>query len=246
MQIPMMIILPMIKSIFILALFLLPYGLQAQMKSDLFELRNEISEIEFSALNYFSDSDRSPSPTGAMLRSFILPGWGQHYVDSQNWSRGLIHLVADLALIGTYTGYNRAALRLENNLKTFANHHAGASLNNRSRDYLLNVAEFSSISAYNDYQLRSRNWDKIYEVNTTNSWEWDSDSNRLSFLQMDAKAQGHRQQLPAVLSLLVINRIIAGINAFSEARVRQQNHGSMSLSLPQSRSGLVATYRISF
>jgi hypothetical protein len=236
----------MIKSIFILALFLFPYCIQAQMKSDLFEYRNEINAIEYNDPIVFLDSDRSPSPTGAMFRSFILPGWGQRYVDSQNWSRGLIHLVADLSLIGTYTGLNRAALRLENNLKTFANHHAGASLNNRSRDYVLNVAEFSSISAYNDYQLRSRNWDNVYEVNATNSWEWDSDTNRLSFLQMDAKAQGHRQQLPAVLSLLIINRIIAGINAFTEARVMQQNQASMVLTLPESRSGLVATYRISF
>ncbi len=187
-----------------------------------------------------------PSPIGALLRSFVLPGWGHYYVENTNWSRGLIHLGADLALIGAYTGYSISANRLENNLKTFANQHAGVDLKSRSRDFLLSVAEFGSLDEYNQYQLRSRNWDKIYEPTPSNYWNWDTDLNRRSFVQMDTNVQDQRQQLPAVVSLMVVNRIISGIHAFTRARRMHNSSAAMSVTIPSSGRGLQANYSITF
>lgn len=186
-----------------------------------------------------------PSPVGALLRSFLLPGWGHYYVDKKNWNRGIIHLGADLALIGAYTGYSVSANRLEGNLNTFASQHAGVDVKSRSRDFLLSVAEFRSLEEYNDYQLRSRNWDKIYEPTASNYWNWDTDQNRRSFVQMDTKVQDHRQQLPAVVSLMVVNRIISGIHAFTRARGMHSNASAMSFTIPPSGRGLQANYSIS-
>lgn len=216
--------------------------------------QHEISESDFIQLNTSIDLrsgpgatvNSIPSPVGALLRSLVLPGWGHYYVDNQNWNRGIIHLGADLALIGAYTGYSVSANRLERNLTTFASQHARVDLNSRSRDFLLSVAEFRSLEEYNDYQLRSRNWDKIYESTASNYWNWDSDQNRRSFVQMDTKAQDHRQQLPAVVSLMVVNRIISGIHAFTRARGMHDNTAAMSVTIPPSGRGLQANYRISF
>jgi len=216
--------------------------------------QSEITANDFKQLNTSFDQlsvldtaeNTLPSPIGALLRSFVLPGWGHYYVDKQNWNRGIIHLGADLALIGAYTGYTVSANKLEGNVNTFANQHAGIDLRSRSRDFLLSVAEFRSLVEYNDYQLRSRNWDKIYEPTASNYWNWDTDQNRRSFVQMDTKVQDHRQQIPAVISLMVVNRIISGIHAFTRARGMHSNSAVMSVVIPPSGRGLQANYSISF
>ena len=229
-------------------LFLLPlvsYSQGAYNEINLNDFKQyDSSYDQFVSLNELDGS--LPSPVGALLRSFVLPGWGHYYVYKSNWTRGLIHLGADLALLGAYTGYSISANRLENNLTTFANQHAGVELKSRSRDFLLSVAEFKSLDEYNDYQLRSRNWDKIYEPTASNYWNWDTDLNRRSFIQMDTKVQDHRQQLPAVVSLMVVNRIISGIHAFTRARGMHNSTSVMSVTIPPSGSGLQANYSIAF
>lgn len=153
----------------------------------------------------------------ALLRSFILPGWGHYYIDNRNWNRGRVHLLSDVVLLGSYFGLRLNATRLEINLNSLAKQHAGVDISGKGRGYLLNVAEFSSIQEYNDFQERSRNWDQIYEITNDNTWSWNSDENRLSFLKLDNRIQNNRQQLPAILSLMVVNRIVSGISAFSRA-----------------------------
>ena len=189
------------------------------------------------------------SPVGALLRSFVLPGWGHFYVSKSHQTRGLIHLGSDLALLGSYFGISIQTNRLEQNLKTFASQHAGTEIGKRNRDFLLSVAEFNSIEAHNDYQERSRNWDKLYEINSANYWSWDNENNRLSFQRMDTRIQDSRQQLPAVISLMVVNRIISGIGAFTLARNQSSAVNSLSLELPSTSGnefGVVAKYSVQF
>jgi len=199
-------------------------------------------------VNKLTDEDRSPG--GALLRSFIVPGWGHYYIDNDNWNRGRVHLLSDVILIGSYLGLNLNAKRLESNLYSFAKQHAGVDLKGKGRGYLLNVAEFSSIHKYNEFQERSRNWDQLYEITADNSWSWNSEEKRLSFLKLDNRIQNNRQQLPAIISLLVVNRIISGISAYSSASNFNNSVASTSItfSFPEfsQGSGMQANVRFLF
>ena len=240
------------KYLFIFGILVLfPLVVIGQLKSDVTGIYSVSSKADtnFEASYPPLDEMTEVSPVGALLRSIVLPGWGHYYVNKAHQTRGLIHLGSDLTLIGAYFGISIHANRLENNLQTFAGQHAGTDIRNKNRDYLLSVAEFNSLEAYNDYQERSRNWDKIYEVNAANYWSWNFEQNRLSFLKMDTKIQDNRQQLPAVLSLMVVNRIISGISAFTLARNQSANANSISLSLPSTSGnefGIVAKYSVQF
>ena len=230
---------------------LLPVSVIGQLKSDVPGMKStqSLSDTRSAYPIPVFDEGNKISPLGALLRSVVLPGWGHFYVNKAHQSRGLIHLGSDLALLGAYFGISIHANRLEQNLQTYAGQHAGTDITKRNRDYLLSIAEFNSIEAYNDYQERSRNWDKIYEVNAANYWSWNFEQNRLSFLKMDTKIQDNRQQLPAVLSLMVVNRIISGISAFTLARNQSANANSISLSLPSTSGnefGIVAKYSVQF
>jgi hypothetical protein len=239
-----------VKKLFFLILILILVNKTAIGQNDLPLISNRSVSLENISEPYSISLNQSISgvnaekrPAGALLRSFVLPGWGHYYVDKNSWSRGQAHLLADILLIGSYFGLTVHA-------QTFARQHAGINLKGRGRDYLLNVAEFSSIQAYNDFQERSRNWDQIYEVNANNAWNWDSDTNRLSFLKLDNRVQNNRQQLPAIISLMVVNRIISGVTAYSKAT--QFNDGnsitSITVSVPEFNAGkgLQANIKVSF
>lgn len=169
----------------------------------------------------FKERDQSPSPKGALLRSLVVPGWGHNYVDSNNWSRGKVHLAADVIMILSYVGLNNRVNTLEGNLITQANARAGIYLKGQSRQMELAVSKFNSIDEYNDYQLRSRNWDKLIPKNSQTSWNWDSAQDRYDFQNTRERISTASNQLPALLTLMIANRVLSGINAFTRARNMQ-------------------------
>lgn len=194
--------------------------------------------------------ERTISPSGALLRSFVVPGWGHYYIDQNSWKRGQLHLGVDIALLGSWAGVRIHANQLERSLHTLANHHAGVSIKGRGRDFTLIVAEYPSLDAYNEFQLRSRNWDRIMDNHPDNYWNWDSEQYRLSFMRLDSRIQNRRQQLPAIVSLMIVNRLISGIHAYTVARSSNYLIDSISLYLDYPEEfntyGYRATLRYAF
>jgi hypothetical protein len=197
---------------------------------------------------FAQQSADEPSPAGALLRSMVLPGWGHYYADSDNWNRGKIHLGADISLLAAYFGFNINANRLESNLFTHAKMYAGQSIDDRGRAFRLNIADFNSLSEYNDYQERTRNWDRFIEYTPENQWQWESTNRRLEFVDLNNRMESNRQQLPAIVSLMVVNRLIAGVNAFTTARNRSINNATVTLTIPENTlgNGVQANIRLSF
>jgi hypothetical protein len=166
----------------------------------------------------YSLQDTRSKDTGAMLRSFILPGWGHYYVNPDSWSTGRLYLGTDIILIGAYFGFSLNANMLNNNMTSFAVQHAGTDVSRFGRNYRLNVGDFSSIFEYNDFQERSRNWDRIYSDINQYYWNWDSDQKRREFVQLNNRVDRSKQQLPALFSLMIVNRVISGIHAYNASR----------------------------
>jgi hypothetical protein len=171
------------------------------------------------------------SDTGAMFRSFVLPGWGHYYVNPDSWNTGRIYLGTDIILIGAYFGFTVNANRLDNNLRSFAQQYAGTDIGRFGRSYRLNVGEYSTIKDYNDFQERSRNWDRIYSDVNQYFWSWESEQKRREFVQLNNKVDRNRQQLPALFSLMVVNRVISGIHAYNASRNYSREDSSLSASL---------------
>lgn len=157
------------------------------------------------------------SPRGALLRSLVLPGWGHHYVQSDAWTAGKVHMAADVALVAAYFGYDMRASDLETTLITQARHYSGAELNGRPRSFRFAVADYESLAAYNDAQLRTRNWNRILSDTPENQWTWQDDASRKRFVSLINKEAAASDQLPAILSLMVVNRVLSGVGAYRRA-----------------------------
>jgi len=164
------------------------------------------------------EAQSQPDPRVSFLRSLAVPGWGHYYNDSDNWTRGQFHLGTDLVLIGSYFGLLARAGNLEDQFTTFAQHKAGVSINDRSRAFQLAIGQYDNLNEFNDFQLRSRNWNQILPDNQQNRWQWDSSVDRERYRELRESSDYARNQLPAISALLVINRVVSAISAYRQAR----------------------------
>lgn len=190
-----------------------------------------------------------PDPRKAMLKSMVMPGWGHYYVDKNDWTRGKLHLSADLIIIGAYFGFDARSRNIETQFTTFAQSRAGVSIEGRDRSFVLSIGQFNTLQEYNDFQLRSRNWNRIIPDTPENRWNWSSSDDRQAFRDLRQDADRARNQLPGLVGLLVLNRVFSGISAFTRARNMSQDVPELSL-LPvrvqNSTVGVVANLSLRF
>jgi hypothetical protein len=101
---------------------------------------------------------------------------------------------------------------------------------------------------YNDYQERSRNWDRLFEDVPKNRWQWSGREERYQYRDLRTRFEQIDQQLPALLGLMVVNRVISGVSAYNRAKKMQDSKVSSSLFLSpyQFADGLVANLTINF
>ncbi len=184
----------------------------------------------FVSAQEFESNSTLPSPRTAFLRSLVIPGWGHHYVDKNNWTRGQYHLAADVAMILSYTGLRVRGTYLETELETYALSRANANIAGRDRDFLLAVANFDNLEEYNDFQLRARNWNNLLADVQANQWNWDEDANRFQYQDMRERVDKNNNQLPTIITLMVVNRVISGLSAYNHARRIWENAPQASVS----------------
>lgn len=190
-----------------------------------------------------------PDPKIAFLKSLAVPGWGHHYVNQDQWQRGQYHLAADAALLLSYIGLRWHSNNLQQNWYTYARHTGGVDIENRDRLFQLAVGQFNDLEAYNAYQERVRNWNALYEDTPQNRWGWQDDLAREDYQDLRDRFETIDQQLPALLSLMVVNRVVSAISAYNRARRLREAAPSMSVRFSPSSvtgRGIVANLRIGF
>lgn len=158
------------------------------------------------------------TPREAFLKSLLVPGWGHQAVQPDSWRRGQVHLGADVAMaIGVY-GVAKRERSLDSELRTLAMLKAGVSIEGRSRSFELAMADYNSLAEYNEAMLRQRFWDRLIEDVPENRWVWASQKDREDFSRTRSDLDRAGRQVPALLSLMVVNRVISALSAYSKAR----------------------------
>lgn len=154
-----------------------------------------------------------PDRKGAFVRSLVLPGWGHYYAGDDHKMRGHLHSGVEITLLATYAGLMYRGERLQSNYTTLANLKAGIELSGRSRQFKMAVGDFQSIHEYNDHQLRSRNWHRLLELSPENIWHWEGSNDREYYRDLRMRRDRIRNSLPAILSLMALNRVVAAVSS---------------------------------
>lgn len=191
---------------------------------------------------------KTPDPKIAFIRSLAFPGWGHYYVNKSNWTRGKYHLGAEAGLVLSFLGLHIHSNNLQQNWYGYARTEAGINIEGRNRSLQLAVGDFNNLSSYNDYQARSRNWDQFIEDTPENRWSWDSETERSRYNNLRNRFENIDQQLPALIGLMVVNRVVSAISAYNRARKMssQSTAASFYLSPSYQSSAVVANLKVSF
>ena len=202
----------------------------------------------FISAQEFEPTRNVPSPRIAFLRSLVIPGLGYHYIDKTKWTAGKYHLATDVVMILSFAGISIRGNQLEQELETFALSNANTNIGNRNREFLLAVSNFDNLDEYNDFQLRSRNWDDLLPDTPENEWNWNKSGNRTRFQDMRERVDKNNNQLTTIITLMVANRLISGLSAYSKARklVKNMPEAGFSYLNEFGEPGVIASVRFSF
>ncbi|MDX1619275.1 MAG: hypothetical protein R3224_10860 [Balneolaceae bacterium] len=207
-----------------------------------------ISPALFSQPEFASETETEmPDPKVAFLRSLAVPGWGHYYVNPGDWTRGQYHLAGEAALVLSYFGFRLHSNNLEQNWFTYARMEAGVDIKGRDRSFQLAVGDFNKLEAYNELQERARNWDRFIADTPENRWHWRSDRDREWYADLRERFERIDQQLPALLSLMVVNRVVSAVSAYNRAKKATDPATSAAVHFSTyGEYGVVANLRFSF
>lgn len=194
-----------------------------------------------------SVKDQLPNPKVAFLKSLVVPGWGHYYVDKHHWERGKFHLAGEAILILSYVGLRVRSNHIEHDMYAYTRAYAGIDIQSKDRAFRLAVGNFNDTQTYNDYQERARNWDQLYPDQPRYQWNWENTADRKRYLDMRDRLDRIDRQLPAIISLMVINRVVSGVSAYLRAKKAMENVPEIGFAMPRAGSkGIMAQVRFQF
>ena len=114
-----------------------------------------------------------------VVKSLVLPGWGEYSLGNQ--IRGRIFVLSETMLLLAILGSYSVSKRQDTEFKAYAAEHAGISPVGKDRQFWVDIGNYSSLLAFNEEHLRWRDFNALYEDNDTWTWAWDSNDNRERF-----------------------------------------------------------------
>ncbi len=163
------------------------------------------------------------SRKGAMLRSALLPGWGQMHLGHS--TRGIIFMSFDaLTWAGVGLSYLEGTFNRDD-YTWLAASEAGIHVSGRSNDFLNDLSNFPSSAEFNDYIHRLARYyypddpdaqRQYYESHARygeDGWSWSSDAARDQFADGLRKSKEWFRRSLYIAAFALVNRVVSVIDA---------------------------------
>ena len=152
-----------------------------------------------------------------VVKSLVLPGWGEYSLDNQ--IRGRIFVLSETVLLLAILGSYSVSQRQETEFRAYAAEHAGISPDGKDRQFWVDIGNYSSLLAFNEEHLRWRDFNALYENNDTWTWVWDSGNNRERFENMRIASDSWRLRGSFLIGGVVLNHIVSAIDALYLSKI---------------------------
>ena len=152
-----------------------------------------------------------------VVKSLVLPGWGEYSLDNQ--IRGRIFVLSETVLLLAILGSYSVSQRQETEFRAYAAEHAGISPDGKDRQFWVDIGNYSSLLAFNEEHLRWRDFNALYEDNDTWAWAWDSGNNRERFENMRIASDSWRLRGSFLIGGVVLNHIVSAIDALYLSKI---------------------------
>ena len=179
--------------------------------------------LVLTALLAFSGTSLGVANKGAVLRSVVLPGWGQHHLGHH--TLGNIFLGLEIATwAGVGISYLEGVFNRDDYV-SLALEEAGISTRGRSNDFLEDVGDFLSSGEYNDYIRRLARYyypddpdrqREYYEDHArygSEGWNWSSESYMLQFRDLHRASRLWFRRSLYIAAFSLVNRAISAVDA---------------------------------
>ena len=166
------------------------------------------------------DTTFLPSPQGAFMRSFLVPGWGHRRVDggiassaSTRWLLGDLGVWILLVNNAWRKRVNASAL------ETQAFRHAGVQVSPLDdRAYALAISSYLNSETYLEELLRARAFGNLtYGEDPLYAWSWDDISAYRSFQALREERETLQRRVLTLTATLVGYRLLSGVFAARKA-----------------------------
>ena len=117
-----------------------------------------------------------PPKLHPMVKSAILPGWGEAAM--QNSKRARIFGLTEISLITASISAYTFSGHYTNRYESFAVEHAGVDARGKDHQYWVDIGNYTDLTSHNDEHLRFRDLDNLYDENDGWDWNWDSKDNK--------------------------------------------------------------------
>lgn len=157
------------------------------------------------------------SPFAAFVKSLIVPGWSQ-YSNGQTGSAARFALAEALLLGGTF-GMTAVSSIREDNYRTYATEHAGATPQGKKGVYFDDLGFYMSQQQHDLFALVDDGPEaELYGLTSGNTWEWDEDDSRKRYRKLRNSAQSAERNALFATGLVVVNHLVAAVHAARTAR----------------------------
>jgi len=145
-----------------------------------------------------------------MLRSLILPGWGERTMG--NAGRGNTFLAAEASLWIGFGLFKAISNRAHDEMILKAVSQAQINPADKSVSYYDDIGNYNSLADYNDQMLRDRNAYVLYPEGQGYDWQWSSVAQRQAFKDLKFKRNLYSQFTIYALGAITINHMISAID----------------------------------
>ena len=172
------------------------------------------------------DKDFEKPFISPVLKSFILPGWGEYSLGYKQ--RGRIMVLSESVIFFSILGSYFYANKFEQNYKAYASEHANVTTIGKNRQYWIDIGNYSSIDQFNEEHLRWRDFNAVYEKDNNWNWLWDNDQNRIFFEKMRIKGDTWKLRSSFLIGGMVLNHIISAIDALYLSRISSIDNAELN------------------
>jgi TM2 domain-containing membrane protein YozV len=149
----------------------------------------------------------------AVIYSLLLPGMGEMYAG--RYETGKYFTIAEGVLLVTLLSFDRAGAWLRDDARRFAVQHAQLNGTSQSDQFYIDIGNDSSVYAFNERILRSRDVSRIYDTDPASPsyWRWETDQQRATYRSIRVSSDRWFNNTRFVVAAIGANHIISAINA---------------------------------
>jgi hypothetical protein len=151
----------------------------------------------------------------AAMYSLLIPGMGELYAGT--FETGKYFLIGEGILWLTYATFEVYGNSIRDDSRSYAATHAGLSPNGKSDQFFIDIGNYSTVSSYNEAQLRDRTPENLYDPNAGFTWQWDSEASRLSYRDQRIASENMYNDRRFVVGAILINHLASAIHAARSA-----------------------------